>query len=91
MGVVRTWETRRAELESFRRNLMATAGMNRRKDDEGQRRNNNNTTLFPLLLMMMKGGPCSVSLVVFPIWALLWSTTFCSWVTLFESPLITQV
>ncbi|KAG4911484.1 Cinnamoyl-CoA reductase-like SNL6 [Glycine max] len=37
MGVVRTWESRRAELEAFRRSLVAAAGIQRRKDDEGGR------------------------------------------------------
>lgn len=40
MGVVSTWESRRVELEAFRRNLVAAAGIHRRKDDGGQRINN---------------------------------------------------
>ncbi|XP_061363203.1 cinnamoyl-CoA reductase-like SNL6 isoform X2 [Gastrolobium bilobum] len=42
MGVVRTWESRRVELEDFRRKMVETAGIQRRKDDEGRRTN----TLF---------------------------------------------
>lgn len=37
MGVVRTWESRTEELEAFRRQLVAAAGIHRRKDDEGRR------------------------------------------------------
>ncbi|XP_027359015.1 cinnamoyl-CoA reductase-like SNL6 [Abrus precatorius] len=39
MGVMRTWESKRAELEAFRRNLVAAAAVHRRKGDEGRRKN----------------------------------------------------
>ncbi|TKY50436.1 Tetraketide alpha-pyrone reductase 1 [Spatholobus suberectus] len=39
MGVVRTWEGKRAELEALRRSLVAAAGIHRLKDDEGRRTN----------------------------------------------------
>lgn len=40
MGVVRTCEIKRSELDIFHRNLVAAAGIHRRKDDEGLRKNN---------------------------------------------------
>ena len=39
MGVVRTWESRRAELEAFRRKVVAAAVVHRRKDLEPPRCN----------------------------------------------------
>ena len=38
MGVVRTAESMKAEVEEFRRNLVMSAGIHRRKDDEGRPR-----------------------------------------------------
>lgn len=38
MGIVRTDERQRMEIEEFRRMLMSCAGLNRRKDDDGDMR-----------------------------------------------------
>lgn len=42
MGVMRTWESKMAEMEVFLQKVVATAGIHRGKDDEGRRTN----TLF---------------------------------------------
>ncbi|KAL2335699.1 hypothetical protein Fmac_016912 [Flemingia macrophylla] len=39
MGVAATWETSTAEIQAFRRSLVAAAAIHRRKDDEGRKPN----------------------------------------------------